>query len=138
MTGVEEIGALLASAFAAAAPEAGAAATAGAVGSTAAATTTAAGLGAAASTGLTVGTALEAGSALAGIGGTAAQLLQAKPKIPNIAAPQLDQARIEADQRNALLKRKGRSAALLTPGGAQGTAGASSPSLGAAALLGSG
>ena len=146
MTGVEEIGPLIASLFAATAPEAGAAAgsaaaagatAAGAGAATAAAAGQSAALLAAGSGGLTaLETASLAGTALSAAG-TGAQLLAGKPKIPNVSPVQRDEARLEADQRNALLKRKGRASALLTPGGAQGTAG-TSPTLGAAALLGSG
>lgn len=138
MTGVEELLPLLASTFAATAPADAAAGTAAAAGAGAA--SAAAGLGAAggiAGTGITASEAIAGAGALAGIGGTAAQLLAKQPKTPNLTPPQRDQAQLEADQRNNLLKSRGRAAALLTPGGGQGIS-TSSASLGASQLLGSG
>ncbi len=137
MTGFGDILPLAASLFAASAPLDAAAGAGTAVGTAAG---IGSGIGAAAggigSAAIGVGDILTAGSALAGIGGTAAQLLQKKPGAPNIQAPQRDQAQLDADQRNLLLQRRGRASALLTPGGARGDQ--SVPSLGAAQLLGSG
>lgn len=145
MTGIEEIGALLASAATAAEaalpalPSFGAAAgptaLAGGGGSLVTGVSIP-GVAAAGGAGYGVGSALKDVGAAAQYGGTAAQLLSKPPGTPKLpGAPSIDQARIEADQRNELLKRKGRASALLA-GGAQGDK--SSPSLGAAQLLGPG
>lgn len=145
MSGVEPF---LASLFAAAGTSGGAA------GGAAAATTAAAGagavggagVGAAGAAGLAAANATAAGglsattiASLAGAGaslaGTGAQLLAGKPELPRLpGAPTRDDARAEADRESELLKRRGRAAALLTAGGARGDT--STPSLGAAALLG--
>jgi hypothetical protein len=150
MTGIEEGIAALITSLTAAAPEAaGAAAASTAAASTAAAVgasageaalissaTAAAGVGSgAAAGGITALGALEAGSAIAGVGGTAAQLLADKPKAPGVMSPtSRDDAQREADMRAELYRRRGRAAALLTPGGAKGDT--SAASLGAASLLG--
>lgn len=134
MTGIpEDLAALVAAATAAvsATAPADAAAAAGATAAGGAAAT-----GAAAS-GISTATALSAAGAAAGVAGTAAQLLAKQPKTPNLTPPQRDQAQLEADQRNNLLKSRGRAAALLTPGGGSGIS-TSSASLGASQLLGSG
>lgn len=91
-----------------------------------------------------VGTAVESGVSAVQIGqtaltaaslaGTGAQLLQKPPgfKIPK--PPTQDDAQREANMRADLLRRRGRSMALLNEGGAAGLS--STPSLGASALLG--
>ena len=135
MTGIEEGLAAIITSLTAAAPEVGAAAatTAGSVG-TAAATAATAGSAAAAG-GLTLAEAALAASALSSAGGSAAQLLADKPKIPTPPpTPTRDDAQREADLRSELYRKRGRAAALLTPGGAKGDT--SSASLGAASLLG--
>ena len=67
--------------------------------------------------------------------GTGAQLLTPRPDLPSApGALRRDDAQAEADRQSELLRRRGRAAALLTPGGARGDT--STPSLGAAALLG--
>lgn len=138
---MEPFFAALASAASAAAPAAGT--TAATAGATAAAATgveaavlagAAATAPAAAATGLTATQIAAIASGVAGVAGTGAQLLAEKPKVPNISPMTRDDAALEANQRSELYKRRGRAATLLTPGGAKGDT--SSPSLGAAALLG--
>lgn len=89
----------------------------------------------AAATGLSAGTIASLAGAGASLAGTGAQLLAGKPELPRLpGALTRDDARAEADRESELLKRRGRAAALLTAGGARGDT--STPSLGAAALLG--
>jgi hypothetical protein len=129
--------ATIASIFTASAPSAGAIA-----GSTAAANVAVGGMTAiegasivGGSAGFTFADAALAASAVAGVGGTAAQLMAEKPKIPTpTPAPVHDEAQREADLNAAFYRRRGRAAALMTPGGARGDT--SSVSLGAASLLG--
>ena len=85
----------------------------------------------AAAAGSTLGL-VSAGASLAGAG---AQLLSGEPtKIDLPKAPTRDDARLEAERRSAILKRRGRAATILTS--PQGVA--SSPTLGSPSLLGSG
>ena len=134
--------ATIASAFTAAAPEVGA--TAGALAASDAAVgaglmataggTVAAGTTAAA-TGFTLADAALVASGVSGLASTGAQLLADKPKVQPL--PQQatrDEAQREADMRSELYRKRGRAAALLTPGGGRGDT--SAPSLGAASLLG--
>jgi hypothetical protein len=138
-TGATAAGATAAGTAAASTAAAGTAAAIGATAGEAAlisSATAAAGVGGgAAAGGLSALGAIEAASAVAGLGGTAAQLLADKPKAPNMATPATrDEAQREADMRSELYRRRGRAAALLTPGGAKGDT--SAASLGAASLLG--
>lgn len=78
-------------------------------------------------------------AALAGTGaslaGTGASLLADKPELPSAPRPATrDDAQREADMRSELYKKRGRAAALLTPGGGRGDV--SSPYLGSAELMG--
>lgn len=76
----------------------------------------------------------EKASLAATVAGTGAQLLSEKPKIEKPQASTRDAAQEEADRLSSLYRKRGRGAALLTPGGAAGDV--SSPNLGSAALLG--
>jgi hypothetical protein len=142
MSGIEPfLAAMLASTTAAAPAAAG---TAAAVGTTAAAGAGAAGLAAGTAGAVGAGAAAAGGlsaleiAALAGSGaslvGTGASLLADKPKIPEVAVATRDDAQREADLRSDLYKKRGRAAALLTPGGGRGDT--SSPYLGSAELMG--
>lgn len=94
----------------------------------------AAGTGAAAGGTAGLLTAANVGAASTAVG-TGAQLLTPRPDLPSApGAPRRDDAQAEADRQSELLRRRGRAAALLTAGGARGDT--STPSLGAAALLG--
>lgn len=134
MSGLEPLIASLAAAAAEAGAAVGATATAGAGAATTAAAAQSAAL-LAGTGGLTTTGALSAAGAAASAAGTGAQLLAGTPSIKIPKTPTIDDATREANERANLLKRKGRAAALLTEGGGRGLT--SSPSLGAAALLGS-
>jgi hypothetical protein len=124
-----------AAATAATASTAATAATAATAGAAAAGTAAAAAGTTAAATGLSTLGALEIAGAVAGLGASGAQLLAEKPKaaaLPQQAAR--DEAQREADMRSELYRKRGRAAALLTPGGAKGDT--SQAPLGAASLLG--
>ena len=90
---------------------------------------------AAAAGGLTLAEAATIASGVSGLAGTGAQLLAEKPTIKSPSIASRDDAQREADLRSELYRKRGRAAALLTPGGAKGDT--SQASLGAAALLGS-
>lgn len=96
---------------------------------------TAEALSGAASVGLTTGEVISGVSALSTAAGAGSQLLAGKPKaapLPQQASR--DEAQREADMRSEIYRRRGRAAALLTPGGAKGDT--SQAPLGAASLLG--
>jgi hypothetical protein len=136
MSGIEELLAAVAAAATAAAPEAAAGATAAGATGAAAGAAAAGGAAAAAAGGLTTLGALELGSAALGLAGSGAQLLADKPKAPVIPpVASRDEAQRLADLESETYKRRGRGTTLLTAGKAQGDT--STPSLGAAALLGS-
>lgn len=89
----------------------------------------------AAATGLTLADAALIASGVSGVASTGAQLLAEKPKAaPSPQQASRDEAQREADMRSEIYRRRGRAAALLTPGGAKGDT--SQAPLGAASLLG--
>jgi len=90
--------------------------------------------GAAPAAGLTTLEIASLASAGISAAGTGAQLLAEKPKIGKPQTPTRDAAQEEADRLSSLYRKRGRSAALLTAGGAAGDQ--SQANLGSAALLG--
>jgi hypothetical protein len=72
---------------------------------------------------------------LSAVGGTAAQLLADKPKVPNTPAiPTKDNAQAAADAQSNLYRKRGRASSILA--GGKDSATTSAPALGAAGLLG--